>query len=108
MSYCKCIVAVVCAWFAVATAQAVDHPGDRHDSRTTFLNRIAPVGGCDPDGGGLFHWWDPHCFPRPCGPDDYCRTPFPRFCGRPATLTSMPMSTPPTARLGPRVWAHGN
>jgi hypothetical protein len=94
------IAVVVCLWLAGVTAQAGDHPGDRHDSEPTLLSRIAPVGGCDPDGRGLFHWWDPHCFPRPCGPDDYCRKPFPRFCGRPDPLTSLPRSTQPTAHFG--------
>jgi len=59
-------------------AQAGDHeycpPPDGH-----FLHRVLPVGGCDP-GGGLFHWWDPHCFPRCCGPDTYCRKPIPKLC----------------------------
>src|SRR5262249_9761486 len=30
-----------------------------------FLKRIHPVGGWHPYGGGLLHWWPPHCFP--CG-----------------------------------------
>jgi hypothetical protein len=42
--------------------------------------RFAPVGGWNPYGGGLFHWWNPHCFPLPCGPDDYLRKPLPRVC----------------------------
>jgi hypothetical protein len=45
-----------------------------------FLQRLHPVGGWQPYGGGLLHWWDPDCFPR-CGtPDDYCRKPLPRVC----------------------------
>jgi hypothetical protein len=48
-----------------------------------FLKRVAPVGGCDPYGGGLLHWWDPCCFPRGGAPDDYCRKPLPRVCWPP-------------------------
>jgi hypothetical protein len=44
------------------------------------LQRIAPVGGWCPYGGGLLRWWDPHCFPRGGAPDDYCRKPMPRVC----------------------------
>ena len=45
-----------------------------------FLERLHPVGGWDPYGGGLLHWWNPHCFPRCGAPDDYCRKPLPRVC----------------------------
>ena len=48
-----------------------------------FLQRFHPVGGWDPYGGGLLHWWDPHCFPRCGAPDDYCRKPLPRVCWPP-------------------------
>ncbi len=68
-----------------ATARAGDHaacpPPEPH-----FLTRLRPVGGWNP-GGGLLHWWDPHCFPRWCGPDDYCRKPFPNVC-RPYCFSS--------------------
>ncbi|MDR3635917.1 MAG: hypothetical protein P4L84_19095 [Isosphaeraceae bacterium] len=48
---------------------------------THFLHRLGPAGGWNPDGGGLFHWWNPDCFPAPCTPDDYCRKPIPRpYC----------------------------
>jgi hypothetical protein len=47
------------------------------------LGRLAPAGGWHPDGGGLFHWWDPHCFPRCGAPDDYCRKPPPKVCWPP-------------------------
>jgi hypothetical protein len=47
-----------------------------------FLQRLHPVGGWNP-GGGLLHWWNPHCFPRCGGPDDYCRKPPPRVCWPP-------------------------
>ena len=48
-----------------------------------FLKRLAPVGGWHPYGGGLLHWWDPHCFPRGGTPDDYCRKPLPPVCWHP-------------------------
>jgi hypothetical protein len=51
--------------------------------RPCFLQRVAPAGGWCPDGGGLLHWWCPHCFPRGGGPDDYCRKPPPRVCWPP-------------------------
>jgi hypothetical protein len=100
MNHRQAIRAVVCASVVAATAQAGDRPGD-----FTLLSRIAPVGGCNPDGRGLLHWWEPDCFPRPCGPDDYCRKPFPRFCWRPAALTSTSRSTQATAGFGQRVIA---
>jgi hypothetical protein len=43
------------------------------------LCRFGPAGGWNPDGRGLFHWWDRDCFTRPCTPDDYCRKPMPRL-----------------------------
>ena len=45
-----------------------------------FAQRIHPAGGWHPYGGGLLRWWDPCCYPRYCGPDDYCRKPLPRLC----------------------------
>jgi hypothetical protein len=47
------------------------------------LQRLHPVGGWDPYGGGLLHWWNRHCFPHDCGPDDYCRKPLPKVCWPP-------------------------
>lgn len=44
-----------------------------------FFHRLGPVGGWNPDGGGLFHWWNRDCFASPCTPDDYCRKPLPRL-----------------------------
>ncbi|SIN74041.1 hypothetical protein SAMN05444166_0563 [Singulisphaera sp. GP187] len=43
------------------------------------LHRLGPAGGWNPDGRGLFHWWDAHCFSAPCTVDDYCRKPLPRL-----------------------------
>ncbi|MGP0064990.1 MAG: hypothetical protein ACLQGP_15510 [Isosphaeraceae bacterium] len=48
-----------------------------------LLQRMHPVGGWHPYGGGLLHWWNPHCFPRCGGPDDYCRKALPRVCWPP-------------------------
>ncbi len=45
-----------------------------------FLQRLGPVGGWCPDAGGLLRWWNPHCFPCGCSPDDYCRKPMPCVC----------------------------
>jgi hypothetical protein len=56
-----------------------DEPPRRH-----FLQRIHPAGGWDPYGGGIFHWWNPHCFPCQTVPDDYCRKPLPRVCWQPS------------------------
>ncbi len=103
MSVRRATVALACAWLAAATA----HAGDQA-SGPGLLGRIAPVGGCNPDGRGLLHWWDPDCYPRPCGPDDYCRKPFPRFCWRPAALSSTSRSTRPPASFGQKDWADGN
>jgi hypothetical protein len=60
--------------------------GDRGHSEPhhqPFHQRVHPVGGWHPDGGGLWHWWSPHCFPPCGGPDDYCRKPPPRVCWPP-------------------------
>lgn len=48
-----------------------------------ILQRVAPVGGWFPYGGGLLRWWDPHCFPRGGAPDDYCRKKLPCVCWPP-------------------------
>jgi hypothetical protein len=45
-----------------------------------FLERLHPVGGWHPYGGGLLHWWNPDCFPHCGAPDDYCRKPLPKVC----------------------------
>jgi hypothetical protein len=45
-----------------------------------WLKRLGPVGGWHPYGGGLLHWWNPHCFPCGGAPDDYCRKPLPCAC----------------------------
>ncbi|MHC5544956.1 hypothetical protein ACYOEI_42515, partial [Singulisphaera rosea] len=46
---------------------------------------------------------NPNCFPRWCGPDDYCRKPLPNLC-RPAFPAYGPPPTPVapyTAELAP-------
>src|SRR5262249_27123250 len=53
-------------------------PGCCEPPRQGFLQRLHPVGGRDPYGGGLLRWWDPYCFPRDGAPDDYCRKRLPR------------------------------
>jgi hypothetical protein len=53
----------------------VDEPSRRH-----FLQRFHPVGGWNPYGGGVLHWWNPHCYPCQTVPDDYCRKPLPQVC----------------------------
>jgi hypothetical protein len=77
-------------WIAACLAVLVStgpSPGREPDCcdppQGTFLKRLGPVGGWHPYGGGLFHWWDPHCFPKVGAPDDYCRKPLPRVCWPP-------------------------
>ena len=62
-------------------------------SQQPFLDRFHPVGGWHPYGGGLTHWWNPHCFPCQSAPDDYCRKPLPRVCS-PAYLPFYSWGTP--------------
>jgi hypothetical protein len=45
-----------------------------------LVERMHPVGGWHPDGGGLLHWWPKCCFPRCGAPNDYCRKPPPCVC----------------------------
>jgi hypothetical protein len=73
------IWAVVLAAITCAPTRGGEPP-DGQTHRPHFFRRLAPVGGWNPDGGGLFHWWNPRCFPRSCGPDDYCRKPMPNVC----------------------------
>lgn len=76
------------AWTLVLTlvtcGQAIG--GERGYSdpvRPHFLQRLRPAGGWHPDGDGLLHWWNSHCFPRGDAPDDYCRKPLPEVCWPP-------------------------
>jgi hypothetical protein len=58
-------------------------PGGCAPGPPCVLQRVAPAGGWFPYGGGLLRWWEPHCFPRCGGPDDYCRKPLPCVCWPP-------------------------
>jgi hypothetical protein len=62
-------------------AEAGDTSNETPPAKPHLLRRIAPVGGWDPDGLGMFHWWKPNCFGLNRNQDDYCRKPIPRpFC----------------------------
>jgi hypothetical protein len=92
MRYRAGILVIGLAVIAGVPAVAGEHeycppPGDH------FLQRFAPVGGWHP-AGGFLHWWDPHCFPRWCGPDDYCRKPFPNVCRPYCGLYLIPGGSP--------------
>jgi hypothetical protein len=66
------------------SSRALGGDAERSDPRPQHLfQRVHPVGGWHPYSGGLLHWWNPHCFPRSLGPDDYCRKPPPRVCWPP-------------------------
>ncbi|HLJ93211.1 MAG TPA: hypothetical protein VKU02_08480 [Gemmataceae bacterium] len=52
-------------------------------SQDGFLQRLGPVGGWHPYGGGLLRWWPRCCFRCGGGPDDYCRKPLPKVCWPP-------------------------
>jgi hypothetical protein len=76
---------IACRGFdaAPATPACCEPQGNCH------FSGLGPVGGWNPYGGGLLHWWNPCCFPRYCGPNDYCRKPLPRVCwsGCPSSYT---------------------
>ncbi|MGO9466180.1 MAG: hypothetical protein ACLQVF_18720 [Isosphaeraceae bacterium] len=73
------------AWVVLGVAMMTGAPAQAGEQEYCpppeghFLDRFHPVGGWNP-GGGLFHWWDSHCFPRCCCPNTYCRKPIPRLC----------------------------
>jgi hypothetical protein len=69
-------------------------PGDWEAQRPHFFSRLRPKGGWNPDGRGMFHWWNPNCYPGWCGPDDYCRKPTPNVC-RPCSPAPVPAYPPP-------------
>ena len=75
------LAAMALVLMGTTTARTGEHivyePG-----RPNFFQRMHPVGGWNP-GGGLFHWWDPCCLSSACGPNDYCRKPFPNVCRYP-------------------------
>jgi hypothetical protein len=72
------VLSLIASGQALGGEHGRDEPCPQH-----FLQRVRPVGGWHPDSGGLLHWWNPHCFPRCGGPDDYCRKPPPRVCWPP-------------------------
>jgi hypothetical protein len=78
----RSLMVMLAALFAlIAGARAFGDDECPREARLPHcLQAFRPAGGCNPYGGGLFHWWDPQCFERPCGPDDYCRKPFPNVC----------------------------
>jgi hypothetical protein len=76
-------IAAVLLALAAAGRAAGEGPPCCEPGPPGFLHRIRPAGGWCPYPGGLLHWWDPHCFPRCGGPDDYCRKKLPNVCWPP-------------------------
>jgi hypothetical protein len=76
------IGAVVLALIAAGWASGGEPPCSE-PRPACFLRWLGPAGGWFPYGGGLLHWWPPHCFPRCGAPDDYCRKPLPPVCWPP-------------------------
>jgi hypothetical protein len=76
------VAGIMCSTFTLAISQLScgGEPAQFEPQPQQFRCRFTPIGGWNPYGGGLFHWWNPNCFPRPCGPDDYIRKPLPRVC----------------------------
>ena len=74
------VAALLVALIASSQGRAGEPPCGCEPAGDGFAQRIHPAGGWHPYGGGLLHWWDPCCYPRYCGPDDYCRKPLPRLC----------------------------
>jgi hypothetical protein len=75
-------MAVLLALLIVSRVAAGD-PRCCEPPQERWLQRVHPVGGWDPDGGCLLHWWPCHCFPRCGAPDDYCRKKLPPVCWPP-------------------------
>ena len=75
---------IIMATLALGICATAQPRGGEYDhcepAQQGFLARLHPVGGFNPYGGGIFHWWNPHCFPGRCAIDDYCRKPLPRVC----------------------------
>jgi hypothetical protein len=74
--------AVLLALFAAGGAGGGESPC-REPPPGCLLGQLGPAGGWFPYGGGLLHWWPPHCFPRCGAPDDYCRKSLPPVCWPP-------------------------
>jgi hypothetical protein len=79
MRRCTWIAALILTIIAGQRAGA-DAPPSCGPDHSCLVQRIAPAGGWRPYGGGLLHWWNPHCFPCAGCPDDYCRKPLPCLC----------------------------
>jgi hypothetical protein len=101
------------AWTLVLTlvtsGQAIGGEFWRSDPGHPHVHqRFRPVGGWHPDDGGLLHWWNPDCFPRCGGPDDYCRKPPPHVCWPPYPPYYLwgPLEVGPPCGNGPgvRTW----
>ena len=75
------LTALVLAVAVAGRGYAGDHGCE--PTEPCWLKRIHPVGGWDPYGGGILHWWNPNCFPCGGGPDDYCRRKLPCACWPP-------------------------
>jgi hypothetical protein len=89
------IAALLVALVAAARGPAGE-PAHGEPCGPCFLDRVAPAGGWFPYGGGLLCWWDPDCFPRCGGPDDYCRKNLPCVCWpRCPTCSLAPAAVPP-------------
>jgi hypothetical protein len=73
------VLALVTSGQVIGSEHGCPEPGGCQN----FLQRMSPAGGWHPDEGGLWHWWNPCCFPRCGGPDDYCRKPPPKVCWPP-------------------------
>ncbi|HEV3078822.1 MAG TPA: hypothetical protein VGY66_03560 [Gemmataceae bacterium] len=74
------LIGVVLAILIAAGRGVGGEPRCSEPAQGCFLQPWRPAGGFSPYGGGLLHWWDPHCFPCWCAPDDYCRKPLPKVC----------------------------
>ena len=85
------VAGIMCSVFALAIGHSSrgGEPSQFEPHPQQFRCRFAPAGGWNPYGGGLFHWWNPNCFPLPCGPNDYVASLFLGFViphGRPITF----------------------
>ena len=69
--------ALVLALLACGQGLGGEHE-DCEPPQQGFLQRLQPVGGWLPYNEGLLRWWNPGCFPRCGGPNDYCPKPLPR------------------------------
>ncbi len=95
-------IGVALSSLLAATAALAGGPATQAPYRTgRLLGPIGPVGGCDPDGGGLLHWWRRDCLLPPCGPDDYCPKPLPTVRCSPRPLGMVPAKVHPWSHVCP-------